>query len=178
MGSHKGKGRSNGIRQVTKAIDYALSHGPKDSDVSIILENTAGHKNSVGDTFEDLAEVLDSIQRPDRLGICFDTCHGFAAGYDLRTSKAVNTTFKALDKALGLRSLKVLHLNDSKNEYGSHRDLHAHIGQGHIGKAGFRAILNHPKLKTMPMILETPNNAYGNMETNLSILRQLMGKQP
>jgi deoxyribonuclease-4 len=173
MGSHRGKGREKGLHQVIRAIRYALRHGPSGSQVKIVLENTSGYQNSVGDSFEDLAYVLDAFEDKDRLGICFDTCHGFAAGYDLRTPRAVTRTLKNLNQVVGLESLSVIHVNDSKGELGDHHDRHEHIGLGKIGESGFRAIVTHRKLRKLPMILETPGDSRGDMGTNLAKLRLL-----
>ena len=174
MGSHKGKGREKGLQQVIHAVQYALDHSPSDSSVQIVLENTAGYQNSIGDTFNDLAIVLNAIDDENRTGICFDTCHGYAAGYDLTDSSSVKATFAALDDIIGLERLRVLHMNDSKGALGCHKDRHEHIGMGHIGANGFHAILTHPRLQRLPMILETPADKRGNMTTNLTMLRQLM----
>jgi deoxyribonuclease-4 len=175
MGSHLGKGREHGLTQVVKTLRAVLDPLPTTSTPSILLENTAGYTNSVGDTFEDLAYVIDALDGDQRVGICFDTCHGFAAGYDLSNEAAVTATFEELESQLGLNRLKLLHLNDSKGKLGTHLDRHEHIGKGYIGVSGFRAILNLPSLRGLPMILETPNNPHGNMKTNLGTLRSLLG---
>ncbi len=174
MGSHLGDGRINGLNQVVSTIQSVLNGHPKNGSPAIILENTAGYTNSVGSRFEDLSYVIETVNSPQHVGVCFDTCHGFAAGYDLRNPAAVNDTFDMMDSQLGLKWLKVLHLNDSKGDLGAHLDRHEHIGKGKIGLSGFNAILNYSSLRQLPMILETPDNKQGNMKTNLATLRSLV----
>ena len=130
LGSHKGSGEENGIQRLTTAL---MEVAKATSDVTILLENTAGQKNSVGSDFAQLAEIFFSLEPADRFGICIDTCHAFAAGYDLRSEKHVKETFEKFDKEIGLKHIKILHLNDSKGEIGSHLDRHDHIGLGQIG---------------------------------------------
>lgn len=171
VGSHLGKGLDAGIKKVTEAVNTALSK--VDNNVILLLENMAGQKNSVGSRFEDIKRILNHTEYPDRVGVCFDTCHAFAAGYDLRTREAVYNTFKDLDEIIGLDKLKVIHVNDSKGDLGSHIDRHEHIGLGKIGSKGFREILHHPALRNLPFILETPVDSRGNFETNLKKLKRL-----
>jgi deoxyribonuclease-4 len=122
----------------------------------IILENTAGTKNNVGSKFEELKYIFDNVKDKSRIGFCFDTCHAFAAGYDLSSKKSVTDTLDQFDKIIGLKYLKVVHLNDSKGALGNGLDRHQHIGKGHIGEEGFRQLLKNPDINQLPLILETP----------------------
>ena len=122
----------------------------------ILLENTAGQKNSVGSDFTQLASIFFKLKPKNRFGVCFDTCHAFVAGYDLRTEKTVKKTFDKFDETVGLEHLKILHLNDSKGELGCNLDRHFHIGLGGIGKDGLGTVIKLMNKKKIPMILETP----------------------
>lgn len=154
LGSHKGKGDEKGIEMLVKAFTKAAKDTP--DDVTILLENTAGQKNSVGSDLDQLGSILSQLKPAKRFGICFDTCHGFAAGYDMSTEKGAATTLEKLDKAIGFEHLKILHLNDSKGELGSNLDRHEHIGLGHIGEKGLGYIIKAINRKKIPIILETP----------------------
>ncbi len=151
--SHKGSGEEGGIQRLTTALtDVAKTK----KDVTILLENTAGQKNSVGSDFTQLAEIFFRLEPANRFGICIDTCHAFAAGYDLRNEKNVKETFEKFDKEIGLKHLKILHLNDSKGELGSNLDRHDHIGLGQIGKTGLSKVIKLMNKNNIPIILETP----------------------
>ena len=153
LGSHKGSGEEGGIQRLTAALtDVAKTK----KDVTILLENTAGQKNSVGSDFTQLAEIFFRLEPANRFGICIDTCHAFAAGYDLRNEKNVKETFEKFDKEIGLKHLKILHLNDSKGELGSNLDRHDHIGLGQIGKTGLSKVIKLMNKNNIPIILETP----------------------
>lgn len=153
LGSHMGTGDQNGIKQLVSAFSKAAS---LKNDVVILLENTAGQKNSVGSDFDQWAEIFFKLKPKERFGVCFDTCHAFAYGYDLRTEKDVSSTFKKFDDVIGFEHLKILHLNDSKGELGSNLDRHEHIGLGKIGEKGMAAVIRLAKKKDIPIILETP----------------------
>lgn len=127
----------------------------------------------MGGTFEDIRQIIDGIDQRGRIGICFDTCHGFAAGYDVRTLEQLEMMLRQLDAAIGLDRLKVVHLNDSKGKLGSHIDRHEHIGLGHIGNKGFRVILHNGLMRSLPLILETPVDSRRNDEWNLRKVRRL-----
>jgi len=172
LGSHLGKGADIGLKNIVSAINIALSQNDS-SAVMLLLENTAGTKNSMGSSFEDIRRILDRIKQNNRIGLCFDTAHAFAAGYDLRTSESVNETLLNFDKVLGIERLKVIHLNDSKGELGSGRDRHEHIGLGHIGEVGFRAIVKHQFIRDRPLILETPIDNRRDELGNLRRVREL-----
>ena len=170
LGSHLGYGKVNGLRRVVKALGNSLSTVEK--DVVLLLENNAGTKNSLGSSFEDLQYITSRIRDSSQIGICFDTCHAFVAGYDLVSENAVNHTLHRLDETVGLSTLKLVHLNDSKGGLGSRLDRHEHIGFGRIGEIGFRNILRS-ELKTRPLILETPIDSRRNDIANLQKVREL-----
>ena len=153
LGSHLGTGEEKAIKRLVNAFSKA---GAVKNDVVILLENTAGQKNSVGSDFEQLASIFSQIKPAKKFGVCFDTCHGFAAGYDMRTESTVKKTLKKFDDAIGIEHLKIVHLNDSKGELGCKVDRHYHIGLGHIGVQGLRAVVKFMNKKEIPMILETP----------------------
>jgi deoxyribonuclease-4 len=171
LGSHLGKGADVGLENITSAVNQALS---KDrGGVVLLLENTAGTKNSMGSSFEDIKKILDGIENRKRVGVCFDTAHAFAAGYDLRTAETVNDTIAKFDKILGLGLLKVIHLNDSKGELGCGRDRHEHIGMGYIGEQGFRALFKHEALRGLPFIMETPIDERRDDVASVRVVREL-----
>jgi len=153
LGSHLGAGKYKGFERIIRAIDEAYSS--VGGGVMLLLENTAGTRNSMGSSFEDIRYIINNLRRPELVGVCFDTAHGYAAGYDLRTRKAVEETIRRFDETIGLENLKLVHLNDSRGGLGSHIDRHEHIGLGKIGEEGFRAILRS-KLSRLPLIMETP----------------------
>lgn len=129
---------------------------PSTGTVITLLETMASLGNTIGSTFEDLASIISLVNDKSRVGVCLDTCHVFAAGYDLRTPETFSATISAFDKVIGLKYLKALHINDSKAPLGSHRDLHANIGTGFLGLRAFHNIVNEPRLWGLPMVLETP----------------------
>jgi len=171
LGSHVGAGKEAGFKQLIRACNSALSNSQ--NDVTLLLENTAGTKNSTGGTFEDIGEIIDGIDQRNRVGVCFDTCHGFAAGYDVRTSSGLDETLKQLDTVIGLSRLKLVHLNDSAGKLGSHLDRHEHIGLGHIGSQGFKVVLHNELIRSLPLILETPIDTRRDDEENLRRVRRL-----
>ena len=156
-GSHAGAGEAEGIRRVAEALNelHAALPGYR---VRILLEATAGQGSSLGHRFEQLAAILAEVEQADRVGICLDTCHVFAAGYDIRTPDGYRKTLEELDACIGLERLRAIHLNDSKGGLGSRVDRHEHIGEGRLGLAAFGHLLNDPRLRQVPMILETPKD--------------------
>jgi len=175
-GAHRGCGEPEGINRVGKAIRLALLESGT-SHVSVLVETTAGQGTQLGYRFEHLRDILDEAAVPERMGVCLDTCHIFAAGYDIRDREAYDKTLHAFDDIIGLEQLKALHVNDSKKELGSRVDRHEHIGKGQIGLEAFRYFLNDPRLSSLPFILETPK---ADPETqiemdvvNVSLLRKL-----
>ena len=171
LGSHKGKGDEKGIEMLVKAFTKAAKD--TSDDVTILLENTAGQKNSVGSDLDQLGSILSQLKPAKRFGICFDTCHGFAAGYDMSTEKGAAATLEKLDKAIGFEHLKILHLNDSKGELGSNLDRHEHIGLGHIGEKGLGYIIKAINRKKIPIILETPIDERRDDVGNLKKVKEL-----
>jgi deoxyribonuclease-4 len=154
-GAHISSSEAEGIAAVVRALDevHRQTRGIK---TMCLLENTAGQGSCLGCRFEQLASMIDGVQEPDRLGVCIDTCHAFAAGYPLGTEKDYKATMKALDQTVGLKLVKAFHVNDSLKPLGSRVDRHAHIGKGMIGKEAFRLLVNDRRFKKVPMYLETP----------------------
>lgn len=153
LGSHLGTGEEAGIKQLVKGLNKA---GQTKNDVMILLENTAGQKNSVGANFEQLAEIFSQLKPVKKFGVCLDTCHAFVSGYDLRAEKSVKDTFAKFDDTVGFENLKILHLNDAKGEIGCNLDRHYHIGLGNIGEKGLSEVIKTANKKKIPIILETP----------------------
>ncbi|OPY48727.1 MAG: endonuclease IV [Methanosaeta sp. PtaU1.Bin060] len=155
LGSHLGAGLEQGSMRIAGALENAFLAA--DDDVMLLLENTAGTRNSMGGRFEDLAAIIDALgQKSRRVGVCLDTCHLFASGYELRDSQGLQVTLECFESTIGLERLKLVHLNDCRGGLGSHLDRHEHIGLGQIGEKGFRALLCHPLIRELPMIMETP----------------------
>jgi deoxyribonuclease-4 len=158
--SHIGKridsSEKDGIERIAEGINTAL--GTVKNGAILLLENTAGQGSEIGFLFPQIREILVRIEENDRVGMCLDTAHAYAAGYDLSTEAGVASTIEELHEVIGLKRLKVIHLNDSKVPLGSRKDRHWHIGKGEIGLEGFRAIVNHPSLSHLPGIMETPRN--------------------
>lgn len=172
-GSHTGSGEAAGLQREAAALNRLINDGVG-ADVMILLETTAGQGTALGWQFEHLAELLALVPRRERLGICVDTCHIFAAGYDIRTAETYIDTFAAFDRMIGLDQIKVFHLNDSQKEFESRVDRHAHIGQGYIGLEAFRLLVNDPRFAQIPMIIETPKSKDMHEDgENLTLLRSL-----
>jgi deoxyribonuclease-4 len=173
-GAHGGAGEDTGLSRITRALDECFNRHQEDR-VTVLLEITAGQGTGIGYKFEHLAWIMDRSLYPERIGICFDTCHAFAAGYDLRTPEGYEQTIASLDRLVGLENLKVIHLNDSLSNLGGHLDRHTHIGMGKLGLEAFRLLLNDPRLKHLPMVLETPKGPDLKEDVaNLSTLRGLI----
>jgi len=172
LGSHKGAGVERGIRGVAKAVERALRE--TEGDVMILLENGSGAGSQVGSRFWEVGEMLRLID-DDRVAVCLDTCHAFAAGYELRTPEGLEETLTEFDEAIGLENLILLHLNDSVGELGSGVDHHEHIGLGEIGEEGFRLILNDKRLRKLPIIMETPIDERRTDQENLRKVKELAG---
>jgi len=173
LGSHLGAGMRIGFGRIIKAIDKAFK--VVDEGVMLLLENTAGTKNSMGGSFEDVQHIIERLSYPERVGICFDTSHAFAAGYDLRTQKSVEGIIGKFDETIGFEKLKLVHLNDSLGDLDSRIDRHEHIGLGKIGEEGFRSVLRS-RLGHMPLILETPKDARRSDRENLKKVKKLVGE--
>ena len=153
-GAHMGAGESQGIARVARALNRALSQVAP--PVRILLENTAGQGSSLGHSFDQLAAILERVRDEGRIGVCVDTCHTFAAGYDIRTEEGYAKTMREFDRLIGTRGISVFHVNDCKKELGSRVDRHTHIGRGQIGLAAFRCLVNDRRFAKVPKILETP----------------------
>ena len=167
-GSHVGQGTDAGINQISEALQKAMSPG---YPVTVLLETMAGKGSEVGGRFEEIKAIIDAVGRED-IGVCLDTCHVYDAGYDIVTD--LEGVLAEFDRIIGLNRLKALHLNDSKNPFASHKDRHECIGQGSLGEETFRAIVTHPALRDLPMILETPNELPG-YEAEIRLLRSFAG---
>ncbi len=173
-GSHLGTGEAAGIKQAIAGLNEVF-RATRNSPVRIALENTAGQGNCLGGTIAHLAAIFDRVQRSERLGVCLDTAHFFAAGYDIRTAKGWNTAIREVETLIGLDQVLAFHLNDSKSGLGSHLDRHAGIGQGQLGREAFRHIVNDPRFRRHPGCLETPKSPdlHEDVE-NLAVLRSLV----
>jgi deoxyribonuclease IV len=173
-GSHLGQGIEAGLANFVRNMDRAVRISST-SDVVVLIEITAGQGTNLGSCFEEIAFILNESSYHNRLGVCFDTCHAFAAGYDLRTAEAYTKTFGEFDRVIGLNRIKFFHLNDSKKGLGSRVDRHEHIGKGSIGLEAFRLLLNDPRFSAHPMVLETPRGKdLQNDIENLKTLRSLL----
>ena len=155
LGAHLGEGEEFGLKQLTKSLDSMIETADA-SDVNILLETTAGQGTNLGYCFEHLRDVIEMSKYPNRFGVCLDTCHVFAAGYDLRTVEDCDSTFDKFDEIIGLERLNAFHINDAKSEYDSRVDRHEHIGEGNIGATAFEYILNDQRFSQIPLIIETP----------------------
>ncbi len=175
-GAHTDMGEEYGIQRVISALNIILK---KSSNLGlktvILLENTAGSGTHLGYTFKQWKRIVEGVKDKKKMGICFDTCHSFAAGYDLSNEEGVEKTLEELDKYLGLGRLKVVHLNDSKYPLGSRKDRHMHIGKGYIGLEGFKIIVNHRYLKNLPFILETPKFGQRDDLENINLVKTMIG---
>ncbi len=168
LGSHLGTGEEAGIKKLVEGLTKA---GQTKNDVMILLENTAGQKNSVGSDFKQLGEIFKQLKPVKKFGVCLDTCHAFVAGYDLRTEDKVKETFKEFDKHVGIENLKILHLNDARGEIGCNLDRHYHLGLGGIGGEGITSVVKFANKKKIPIILETPIDDDRNDFENIKIAK-------
>lgn len=177
-GSPRDAGEEAGLRRIVAALDEVHGRCPN-LRVQVLLETTAGQGSSLGHRFEHLARILERVAEPDRLGVCFDTCHVFAAGYALAPAKEYRATMRAFDTVIGLGRLKAFHVNDSLKPFASRVDRHAPIGRGCLGLEPFRLLVNDRRFRNRPMVLETPKEGPHNEDMdriNLRILRSLVGK--
>ncbi|MBU4228011.1 deoxyribonuclease IV [bacterium] len=174
-GAHTGAGEEYGIQRIIRALNIILEKsvglGLK---TMILLENTAGSGTHLGYTFGQLTRMMEGAKDKKRIGVCFDTCHAFAAGYDLSHQEGIEQTLGEIDKYLGLERLKVIHLNDSKFPLGSRKDRHMHIGKGYIGLESFKALVNHKYLKDLPFVLETPKHDEKDDLNNINLVKSLV----
>lgn len=171
-GSHTGMGEEKGLGNIAESINHALDVCPN-FKLKILLEITAGQGDNLGYTFEQLAEIRSQVEAKEQVGVCLDTCHLYAAGYELRTKDAYEQTMSQLDDVIGVEHVHIIHTNDSKRELGSRVDRHAHIGEGEMGLDAFSFFVNDARFKSIPMLIETPGGAIKDTE-NLQKLRGLV----
>lgn len=177
-GAHTGSGYDTGLGREAEALNRLFAEGVG-GDTMVLLETTAGQGTCLGGRFEELAWLIEHIAYPERVGVCVDTCHIFAAGYDIRTPVGYEAVFDRLISVVGSERIKAFHLNDSKGTLGSHLDRHAGIGEGEIGIEAFRLLMNDRRFATLPMVLETPKSEDGSADIrNLGLLRGLRGTVP
>ncbi len=181
LGSHQGEGIKKGVEQLVMACSSAIDSAPRENTVSILLENSAGQKNTVASDFKELRIILDKLydhtssSNKDRFGICLDTCHAFASGYDLASKDAVYETMDKFDSEVGYKYLKLIHLNDSRDKFFSRRDRHEHVGLGEIGEAGLKAFLKYNSHRNIPLIMETPIDSRRSNSDNLKFVKSVLG---
>jgi deoxyribonuclease-4 len=175
-GSHRGDGEKEGLYRIARAINRLNQH-EGEMKVMILLETTAGQGATLGNRFDHLARIIEQIEKDERVGVCLDTCHVFAAGYEMSTPEGYDVTIGEFHRIIGLDRLKIIHLNDSKAALGTRVDRHEHIGQGHLGLDAFRLLLQDTRLAHLPFILETPKGRAASNEDwdciNLRVLRGL-----
>lgn len=169
-GSHRGKGEEFGLKRMVQSITEVMA--TYKGECQLLIENTAGGGSELGYSIEQLKYLLDEISH-HMVNICYDTCHGFSAGYDITTVEKAGELVELIDSSIGIDRIKVIHTNDSKYPLGARKDRHEHIGKGHIGIAGLKALLNNRKLGDKPFILETPVDDRGDYASNLEVLKNL-----
>ncbi len=168
LGAHVGAGREAGISRIVEGLNRVIESDSfvRYPFIHLLLENTAGAGTTMGMTFSELGEIISSLSDSSRIGVCLDTCHAFAAGYELRNPEGLEETLSAFDREIGVSHLELVHLNDSVHPLGSRRDRHAHIGYGKIRESGIAGIVNHPLLRNLPFILETPKLIDGKLDAD------------
>lgn len=166
-GSHTGQGMEVGIKQISDALNKCLSREQK---TIVLLETMAGKGSEIGGKFEDLARIRENVELKDKIGVCFDTCHVFDGGYDIVNN--LDGVLEEFDRVIGIQNLKVVHLNDSKNVLGSHKDRHEKIGEGNIGIPAIKKVINNKYLRELPFILETPQADLNGYADEISMLRE------
>jgi len=172
MGSHKDTSEEAGLKRFTSALNIILER-TKNTNVGILLENTAGSGSWLGYKFSHQRTIIQGLNHRERIGLCLDTAHAYLAGYDIAGEDGLKELLGEIDKLVGINLIKVIHLNDAKDKLGSKRDRHEHIGKGKIGLEGIERIINHPKLKDIPFILETPKKNDEDDRMNLNTVRKL-----
>jgi deoxyribonuclease-4 len=182
LGSHQGEGIKKGVEQLVYACSQAIDKSSSKNKVSLLLENSAGQKNTVASNFGELGLILDKLyehnprSNKDRFNVCLDTCHAFASGYDLTSEDAVYDTLDKFKQEIGVRHLKLIHLNDSKDKILSRRDRHEHVGLGEIGENGFKAFVKHKSLRNIPLIMETPLDNRRKNSDNLMFVKAMIDR--
>jgi len=172
MGSHKETSEDAGIKRLIAALNIILEK-TKGSKVGILLENTSGSGSWLGYRFYHQQKIIKGIQEKSRVGLCLDTAHAYLAGYNLATKEGLDRMVDEIEQMVGTKLIKLIHLNDAAGELGCHHDRHDHIGQGQIGLAGMKRIINYPKFKNIPMVLETPKSTQDSDQENLALVRKL-----
>jgi deoxyribonuclease-4 len=172
MGSHKETSEAEGIKRLTDALNIIIQKTKK-CPVGILLENTSGAGSWLGYKFSHHKQIIEGVEHKECIGLCFDTAHAYLAGYDISTKDGLQETIDEIDELVGIDLLKVIHLNDARGELNSRHDWHDHIGKGHIGLEGMKRIVNHPKLRNLPFILETPKKTEQDDIMNLNIVRKI-----
>ena len=172
MGSHKETGEDAGIQRLIAALNRILEK-TKSASVGILLENTAGSGSWLGYNFSHQRKIIEGLKDKHRIGLCLDTAHAYLAGYDISTKAGLEAMLDEIDRLVGINLIKLIHLNDAKGKLGSHHDRHENIGKGNIGLEGMKRIINHPKLRNLPFILETPRMTEQADAMNLKIVRKL-----
>ena len=172
IGHRMDSSEDQAIEAVSQGIHQALEK--VQNAVMLLMENTAGQGTEIGYTFDQIKKIIEGVHDHERIGICLDTAHSFEAGYDLSTKDGIERTLEHFDRTLGLKRLQLLHLNDSKTPLGSRKDRHWHIGEGHIGREGFRYLVNHPALNRLPGIMETPRKDTVEDLKNMRVIRSLV----
>lgn len=173
IGSHMGKGTMEGVKNVIGACNEALDANP--GKTVLLIETMAGQRHSVGSRFEELKLILDGVRESERMGVCLDTCHIFAAGFDISGKQAVESTMGMFGDVVGKERLKVVHMNDSMGSMGSGLDRHEYVGKGQIGEKGFRAFLHYGDVAKLPLIMEVPVEEKTEYDENLRTARRLVG---
>lgn len=171
-GAYTSSSETEGLGRIVRALDEVMAQ-TRGRAVGCLLETTAGQGTSLGWRFEHLATILAAVKDPDRMGVCFDTCHVLAAGYGLSTPAKFRATMKLFDQVVGLKQIRAFHLNDSLRECGSRIDRHTHIGRGHIGLDGFRCLMDDRRFREVPMVLETPKGPGEEGDWDVLNLREL-----
>ncbi len=172
MGSHKETSEDAGLKRLTEALNIIINK-TKSSEVGILLENTSGSGSWLGYKFAHQKKIIQGLENKERIGLCLDTAHAYLAGYDISSKAGLEAMLDEIEEAVGIKMIKMIHLNDAKGALGSKHDRHDHIGKGSIGLEGMKRIINHPKLRNLPFILETPKKTEGDDTMNLKIVRKL-----
>ncbi len=175
-GSHMKTDEKECLSRISESLNYCLDKRP-DGEVTVLIENTAGQGTNVGFRFEHLIGIIEGVEKKDRMGVCFDTQHGFASGYDIRTEKGWKETFDEFDKTVDLKWLKAFHINDSKKEFGSRVDRHESIGKGLLTMETFWCLVNDDRFTELPMLLETPVDDPSEYAVEIELLRGLVGSK-
>ena len=175
-GSHMKTDEKECLSRISESLNYCLDKRP-DGEVTVLIENTAGQGTNVGFRFEHLIGIIEGVEKKDRMGVCFDTQHGFASGYDIRTEKGWKETFDEFDKTVDLKWLKAFHINDSKKEFGSRVDRHESIGNGLLTMETFWCLVNDDRFTELPMLLETPVDDPSEYAVEIELLKGLVGSK-